>query len=63
MKAGKGKANFVLEEAIKAWGYGVGGWKYRYISTLHLTSAIDGGILFGPRLGCLIAEKGTRYPF
>ena len=24
MKAGKGKANFILEEAIKAWGEGAG---------------------------------------
>jgi hypothetical protein len=42
MKAGKGKANFTLEETIKVGVKGVGGWKYRYTSTFPLTSTIDG---------------------
>ena len=34
MKAGKGKANFTLEEAIKAWGER--GWEGGSIGTLVL---------------------------
>ena len=52
----KVKVNFVLEEATKAKR------ESRYISTLSLTSALDGFGWLNPLLCCFTPWKETRYP-